>query len=158
MKSNVRSNCRNISALFSYTILFRPAVQAPQSFCIWIICRIICSCLTLVTGKGLFSSVCPGHLSPIVTSHMCGKELWFILKKWLLLILFNVLPGNSSVNTVQHATIDEAVFSMSSAQSSGGNGVMWPVSKQRVGKHFRVSGDIINNRDGVFRWVCAERL
>jgi hypothetical protein len=34
--------------------------------------------------------------------------------------LINALPGNSSVNTVQHATIDEAVFSMSSAPSSGG--------------------------------------
>jgi hypothetical protein len=32
----------------------------------------------------------------------------------------NALPGNSSVNTVHHATIDEAVFSMSSAPSSGG--------------------------------------
>jgi hypothetical protein len=29
--------------------------------------------------------------------------------------LINALPGNSSVNTVQHATIDEAVFSMLSA-------------------------------------------
>jgi hypothetical protein len=27
--------------------------------------------------------------------------------------LNNVLPGNSSVNTVQHATIEEAVFSVS---------------------------------------------
>jgi hypothetical protein len=26
--------------------------------------------------------------------------------------LFNALPGNSSVNTVQHATIEEAVFSV----------------------------------------------
>jgi hypothetical protein len=31
-----------------------------------------------------------------------------------------MLPGNSSVNTVEHATIDEAMFSMSSAPSSGG--------------------------------------
>jgi hypothetical protein len=31
--------------------------------------------------------------------------------------LFNSLPGISSVNTVQHATIDEAVFSMLSAPS-----------------------------------------
>jgi hypothetical protein len=30
------------------------------------------------------------------------------------------LPGNSSVNTVQHTTIDEVVFSMSSGPSSGG--------------------------------------
>jgi hypothetical protein len=29
--------------------------------------------------------------------------------------LINAVPGNSSVNTVQHATIDEAVVSMSSA-------------------------------------------
>jgi hypothetical protein len=34
----------------------------------------------------------------------------------ILTDLINALPGNSSVNTVQHATIDEAVFSMSSAQ------------------------------------------
>jgi hypothetical protein len=32
----------------------------------------------------------------------------------------NALPGNSSVNTVQRATIDEAVFSTSSAPSRGG--------------------------------------
>jgi hypothetical protein len=34
--------------------------------------------------------------------------------------MINALLGNNSVNTVQHATIDEAVFSMSSAPSSGG--------------------------------------
>jgi hypothetical protein len=34
--------------------------------------------------------------------------------------LINELPGYSSVNTVQHATIDEAVFSLSSTPSSGG--------------------------------------
>jgi hypothetical protein len=34
--------------------------------------------------------------------------------------LINALPGNSSLNTVQLATIDEAVFSMSSALNSGG--------------------------------------
>jgi hypothetical protein len=33
----------------------------------------------------------------------------------LLTDLINALPGNSSVNTVKHATIGEAVFSMSSA-------------------------------------------
>jgi hypothetical protein len=37
----------------------------------------------------------------------------------ILTDLFKALPGNSSVNTVQHAIIDEAVFSMSSAPSSG---------------------------------------
>jgi hypothetical protein len=34
--------------------------------------------------------------------------------------LINALPGNSSVNTVQHTTVDEAVFSMFSVLSSGG--------------------------------------
>jgi hypothetical protein len=33
--------------------------------------------------------------------------------------LISAFPGNSSVNMVQHATIDQAVFSMSSATSSG---------------------------------------
>jgi hypothetical protein len=46
--------------------------------------------------------------------------------------LINALPGNSSVNTVQHATIEEAVFSMSSTPN---NGVVQPVSKQRLCKH-----------------------
>jgi hypothetical protein len=34
--------------------------------------------------------------------------------------LINTLPSNSSVNTVQQATVDEAVFSMLSTPSSGG--------------------------------------
>jgi hypothetical protein len=41
-------------------------------------------------------------------------------EKNILTDLINALSGNSSVNTVQYATIDEAVFSMSSAPSSGG--------------------------------------
>jgi hypothetical protein len=36
----------------------------------------------------------------------------------IVMDLINALPGNSSVNTVQQATIDETVFSMSSAQRS----------------------------------------
>jgi hypothetical protein len=31
--------------------------------------------------------------------------------------LINTLPGNSSVNTVQHATIEEAVFSVDSTDA-----------------------------------------
>jgi hypothetical protein len=38
--------------------------------------------------------------------------------------LIIALPGNSYVNTVQHATIDVAVFSMSSALSNSRNGVL----------------------------------
>jgi hypothetical protein len=33
--------------------------------------------------------------------------------------LINVLPGNSSVNTVQNATIDEAVFSVDLTDAPG---------------------------------------
>jgi hypothetical protein len=34
--------------------------------------------------------------------------------------LINALPDNSYVNKVQHASIDQAVFSISSAPSNGG--------------------------------------
>jgi hypothetical protein len=34
------------------------------------------------------------------------------LEKYKVTDLINALPGNSSVNTVQHATIEEAVFSV----------------------------------------------
>jgi hypothetical protein len=39
--------------------------------------------------------------------------------------LINALPDNSSVNTVQHARIDEAVLSMSSVPSSCGTMVFY---------------------------------
>jgi hypothetical protein len=77
--------------------------------------------------------------------------------------LINALPGNSSVNTIQHATIDEAVFSMSSAPSSGGktelcNPLLGNGSVNtfpRIGPCYE-SGNVVNNRNGVFRGVCAE--
>jgi hypothetical protein len=43
--------------------------------------------------------------------------------------LINALPGNSSVSTVQHATIDEAVFYVVRAEQLWNNGVIEPVSK-----------------------------
>jgi hypothetical protein len=48
--------------------------------------------------------------------------------------LINALPGNSSANTVQHATIEEAVFSVSAVTSrSGGwwSHDMFPVMRVR---------------------------
>jgi hypothetical protein len=50
-------------------------------------------------------------------------------------MLINALPGNSSGNTVQHATIDEAVFYVARVEQRWNNGVMQPVSKQQLGKH-----------------------
>jgi hypothetical protein len=44
--------------------------------------------------------------------------------------LINALPGNNYVNTVQHPTIDEAVFSISSAPSNSRNRVL---SDQLIG-------------------------
>jgi hypothetical protein len=77
--------------------------------------------------------------------------------------LINTLPGNSSVNVVQHATIDEVVFSMSSTLSSGGiTGLCNPfLSNGSVNTFPHIglcyeSGDVINNRDSVFHGVCAE--
>jgi hypothetical protein len=37
-----------------------------------------------------------------------------IMKVNIVKDLINALPGNSSVNTVQHATIEEAMFSLDS--------------------------------------------
>jgi hypothetical protein len=74
--------------------------------------------------------------------------------------LINALPGN---NTVQHAIINEAVFSMSSAPSNGGTtGLCNPFLSNgpvntfpSIGSCYE-SGDVISNRDGVFRGVRAE--
>jgi hypothetical protein len=50
--------------------------------------------------------------------------------------LISVLPGNNPVNMVQHATINEAVFSVLSALSSGGTtGLCKPAPRQWLGKH-----------------------
>jgi hypothetical protein len=40
------------------------------------------------------------------------KEICEVLMKNIVTDLINALPGNSSVNTVQNATIEEAVFSV----------------------------------------------
>jgi hypothetical protein len=79
--------------------------------------------------------------------------------------LINASPGNSSVNLVQHTTIDEAVFSMLSALSSGGTvGLCNPfLSNGSVKTFLRIrpcyeNSDVINNRNDVFHGVCAECL
>jgi hypothetical protein len=83
----------------------------------------------------------------------------------ILTDLINALPGNSSVNTVKHATMDKDVFSMSSAPSSGGTtGLCNPLlNNGSVNTFPRIepcyeSGDVISNRDGVFRGVFADCL
>jgi hypothetical protein len=42
------------------------------------------------------------------------EEKW-ITEYCIVMDLINALPGNSSINTVRHTTLDEAVFSMSPA-------------------------------------------
>jgi hypothetical protein len=39
-------------------------------------------------------------------------ERGYLNKNHIVMDLINALPGNSSVNTIQHATIEEAVFSV----------------------------------------------
>jgi hypothetical protein len=56
-------------------------------------------------------------------------------KRNIVTDLINALPGNSSVNTVQHTTIDEAVFYVVRAEQRWNNGVVQPVSKQQFAKH-----------------------
>jgi hypothetical protein len=49
-----------------------------------------------------------------------GSGIFPIIRKHLTNIvtdLINALPGNSSVNTVQHATVEEPVFSVSAVTS-----------------------------------------
>jgi WD40 repeat protein len=75
----------------------------------------------------------------------------------ILTVFINALPGNSSVNTVQNSTIDEAVFSMSSAPRSGGTtGLCNPLLGNGSLKIFlRIwpcyeSGDVANNRGWIW--------
>jgi hypothetical protein len=78
--------------------------------------------------------------------------------------LINALPGSSSVDTVQHAIIDQPVSSVSFAPSSGGiAGLCNPLLRNcsvntfpRIGPCYE-SGYNINNR-GVLRGFGAECL
>jgi hypothetical protein len=72
--------------------------------------------------------------------------------------VINALPGNSSVKTIQHATIDEVVVSVSSPPSGGGTtGLCNPLLGNGTVNTFPCigpcceSGDVIYNRGGVFR-------
>jgi hypothetical protein len=79
----------------------------------------------------------------------------------IVMDLINTLASNSSVNTVQYAIIDVAVFSMSSVPSSGGTtGLFNPFLSNGLVNTFPCiglcyeNGDVINT-DGVFCGVCA---
>jgi hypothetical protein len=76
----------------------------------------------------------------------------------------NALPGNSSVNTAQHATIDDAVFYVVRTEQRRTTGLCNPLlgtgsvnTLPRIGPCYE-SGDVINNRDCAFRGVCTEYL
>jgi hypothetical protein len=59
--------------------------------------------------------------------------------------LINALPGNSSVNTVQHATIEEAVFSVSAVTTYN--------SGQRLCDLFSV-----HPTDATLDWLDSDRV
>jgi hypothetical protein len=92
-------------------------------------------------------------------THVCMRECAHV---HIVTDFINAFPGNSSVNTVQHATVDDAVFSVSFAPSScGTTGLCKPLlgndsvnTFPRIGPCYE-SGGVMNNRDGVFREVCA---
>jgi hypothetical protein len=48
----------------------------------------------------------------MVESTVNWNMFWGRIAKDIVMNLINALPDNSSVNTVQHATIEEAVFSV----------------------------------------------
>jgi hypothetical protein len=54
----------------------------------------------------------------MIQSEKCSNTLNCILIKCTVMDLINVLPGNSFVNTVQHAAIEEAVFSVDPTDAS----------------------------------------
>jgi hypothetical protein len=53
-----------------------------------------------------------------------SSTICILCSKYIVTDLINALPGNSYVNTFQHATIDEAVLSMSSAPRNSKNGIL----------------------------------
>jgi hypothetical protein len=103
------------------------------------------------------------HLYPIVFSHSKASLVCCIII-CIVTDLINALSDNSPVNMVQHATIDEAVCSMSLGPSSGrtmelckpllGN---WSVNTFLHNGPCYESGDVINT-NGVFCGVRAEEL
>jgi hypothetical protein len=52
-----------------------------------------------------------------MTTNAVGAVLAVTVCVYIVTDLINALPGNSSVNTVQHATIEEAVFSVDSTDA-----------------------------------------
>jgi hypothetical protein len=100
------------------------------------------------------------RLHCVVLKELSTGQLYLLLRPihvYIVTDLINSLPGNIPVNTAQHATIGEAVFSMSSAPSSGGTtGLCNPFLSSGSVTHFRVSGDASNNR-AVFSVESVQR-
>jgi hypothetical protein len=93
--------------------------------------------------------------------HPSPRPFVIFRRKLIVTDLINALPGNSSVNTVQHWAIGEAVFFMSSAPSSGKTtGLCKPFRNNGSVNTFpRIrpcydSGDVIHNRDCLAWGLC----
>jgi hypothetical protein len=80
----------------------------------------------------------------IVPDQKCKMLVLYMILLNILTVLIKATPDNSSLNTVQDPTVDEAVFSMSSAPSSGWTTRLWNLFLNN-----RASGDVIKNRAGV---------
>jgi hypothetical protein len=73
----------------------------------------------------------------------------FIFRHGIITILtdfINALPDRSSVNTVQHATIHEAVFYVVRAEQRRNDEVMQPASRHQFGKHISACRTVLWKR------------
>jgi hypothetical protein len=67
--------------------------------------------MSVVKISNLNKSKISGKTTACITSDIQGQNI--------LTDLINALPGNSSVNTVTHTTIEEVVFSVSAVSTRG---------------------------------------
>jgi hypothetical protein len=81
-----------------FTVIWKPLCRADNS--------------QLNGGEVVIGRNIDAGLYPMRSNHVVNENI--------VTDLINALPGNSSVNTVQNATIEEAVFSVSEVTSRSG--------------------------------------
>jgi hypothetical protein len=77
--------------------------------------------MRLLTKKKILMNVLSTSLNPLNSFEVLSQIQCVTVQYRIVADLINALPGNGSVNTIQHATTN--------------NGVMQPISRQELGKH-----------------------
>jgi hypothetical protein len=85
------------------------------------LCCVLCHIVLEAEGSNVYATSA-SHVPPGRSSRLKPDSSSQTL--YTVTYLINALPGSSSVITVHYATIEEAVFSMSSAPSNSRNGVV----------------------------------